>query len=273
MRSVIYLDKPAAWMLITLCFGAPAVRAGAAICAGCPAHPVDLEAAASSAGLSLSTGTPDAATLQSAQVFILQTGPAALTTAQQDAVEAFVRRGGSLLVALDPRAGTAAFRLSAILPSTIWRVNGKLNDGTGPDGAIRAVEWDREMFPSGEPRGMELPFHIRIRPFDAVERGQGRYERFSRTVPYLKDRVEAGNTFWTRALINRDWRVRLRGSGVEQIPLLITGRYGAGRVALFAAPVDSITPSAVARPCWTAVLRWLAAPRQSPVPAAPVTIQ
>src|ERR1019366_9128767 len=129
------------------------------------------------------------------------------------------------------------------------------------------------MFPSGEPRGMELPFHIRIRPFDAVERGQGRYERFSRTVPYLKDRVEAGNTFWTRALINRDWRVRLRGSGVEQIPLLITGRYGAGRVALFAAPVDSITPSAVARPCWIAVLRWLAAPRQSPVPAAPVTIQ
>jgi hypothetical protein len=263
-----------ALLLLLLCFCAPAAHAATVVCAGCPPHPDDLAAAATAAGLSFSTGT----TFQSARVFVLQTGAVALSTAQQDALEAFVRHGGSLFVALDPRAGVEAFRLSFILPSTIWRVNGKLNDGTGPDGAIRAAEWDREMFPSGEPRGIargiELPFHVRIRPFDAVERGQGRYERFSRTLPYLKTRVEPGNTFWTRPLINRDWRIRLRGSGVEQIPLLITGRYGAGRVALFAAPINSITD---ARPFWTAILRWLAAPPPAAapagVPSGPVTIR
>jgi hypothetical protein len=43
------------------------------------------------------------------------------TAAREEALENFIRRGGSLLVALDPHAGVEAFRLAPILPSTIWR--------------------------------------------------------------------------------------------------------------------------------------------------------
>jgi hypothetical protein len=237
--------------------------AGVAICQDCPAHPAALEAAAKAAGIPIAPGK-----LENAQLLILQTGETNLTDAQVQTIAAFVHRGGALLVALGPHTGTGAFRLASLLPSTIWRVNGRLNDGTGPDGAIRAAEWDRAMFPADEPRGLELPYHFRIRPVDSVERGEGRYERFARTLAYLKTPAEPGNTFWTRPLINRDWQIRLRGSGVEQIPLLITGRYGAGRVALFASSLDAPGETAA---FWTQVLNWLAAARPAPAVASQAT--
>ena len=42
-----------------------------------------------------------------------------------------------------------------------------------------------------------------------------------------------GATTWTRPLLNRDWQVRARSSDVHASALLLTGRYGAGRVADF----------------------------------------
>ena len=219
-------------------------------------------AAAVNAGLTYGTGSLDSTSFASDRVVVWQANGSTVAQAQalQPILETFLSGGGSLLVALDNNTGPGPFALSALLPTTAFRTNAGLSEGNGPDGAIAAAEWDLQLFPNSEPQGLNLPFHVRMRPVDAVEGGQWRYEEFAQApTPYLNQSLPAGNTFWSRPLQNRQWTTRLRGQGVEQIPLLITGQYGAGRVAVFAASLDAAESSAPT-PTWNRVLGWLNGP-------------
>lgn len=180
-----------------------------------------------------------------------EAAPAALP-----ALAEHVRTGGGLLVTLPRKAGEMPMRSATFLPTTAWMTRSShLGD------AVTFSTWDAEMFGSAPPAGLELPWHQEIRPWHAAERGQGRYEPY---VGLIKDiltpalPLSPAKPFWTRPLINRDWQVRVRGAGLKQPPLLLTGRYGAGRAAVFAADVAAMADTPAARAFWTGVLKWLA---------------
>ena len=180
----------------------------------------------------------------------------------------WVRQGGRLLLTLSDDPGTGPMRLSFLLPTTAWRTQAQAKDAAHKTGGTTVGENDPELFPRG--LHLQLPFFYPLRPFDAVERGEGRYERFARPIPYVDLTVPAGHTFWTRPLINRDWRVRARASDVGHAPVLLTGRYGAGRVAVFGASVAAAGQDA--RPFWKDILRWLAADDISPATTTPAPL-
>ena len=163
----------------------------------------------------------------------------------------YVRQGHSLMVVMSPTPGTSAMRLGFLLPTTAWGTQVR----THTPNPIGAAAWDESFFSKAEPKGMKVPYHFEIRPVSAIERGQARYEHLAQTVAYVKQAVPPGNDFWTRPLLNRDWRVRVSGDDVARQPLLVTGRYGAGRVAVFAGPA-----SAGSEPFWSAVMAWMRAP-------------
>jgi hypothetical protein len=190
------------------------------------------------AGLNLraSDGATD---LPSDAVVLLQPGhdiPQAMATALGE----HVRRGGSLLLVLSNTSSIAPNRLAFMLPTTAWRI---YND-RGFGGPISATEFDADFFGSDAKIGkLPLAYHIDIQPVDAVERGQARYERFARIVQsteWIKQAQKPGDTFWTRSLINREWTTRVRGDNQAGDGLLVTGRYGAGRVAVFGAGADQL---------------------------------
>ena len=120
----------------------------------------------------------------------------------------WVRKGGRLLLTLSDDPGTGPMRLAFMLPTTAWRTQAQARDAARKTGGTTVGEGDPELFPRGIQ--LRLPFFYPLRPFDAVERGEGRYERFARPIPYVDVTVPAGNTFWTRPLINRNWRIRAR---------------------------------------------------------------
>jgi hypothetical protein len=177
----------------------------------------------------------------------------------------WVRKGGRLLVTLSDDPRIVPMRLAFLLPTTAWRTQAQARDATRKTGGTTVAEGDPEMFPRGV--RLKLPLFYPLRPFDAVERGEGRYERFARLIPYIDVTVPAGHTFWTRPLINRDWRVRARANDVGRAPMLLTGRYGAGRVAVFGASVAAAGSDA--QPFWADVLRWLTADDAPSSAAAP----
>ena len=187
---------------------------------------------------------------------------AALTEASSRALGEYVRQGGSLLLTLQLKAGEMPLRSAYLLPTTAWMTRSNQRDES-----VRVAQWDAEIFGAAQPAGLELPFYHDIRPFHAVERGQGRYEPYA---GLIKDIVKPPLTltptapFWTRPLLNRDWQVRVRGAGLTQPPLLLTGRYGAGRVAVFAADAAALGNTPAARAFWAVVLKWLTAAEQSP---------
>ncbi len=169
-----------------------------------------------------------------------------------------VRRGRSLLLTLAPKPGATPFRLGFMLPTTAWTTQTRI-DAQYPSDPIEITAWDKEFFRSAEPKGLTLQNWFAISPLAAVERGQSRYECFKRLIPFLNITMPGFDDFWSRSLLNRDWQVRATGNDMAQTALLVTGRYGAGRVAVFAASASSLDSWSGAEPFWSRLLSWLTA--------------
>jgi hypothetical protein len=167
----------------------------------------------------------------------------------------WLQSGGRFLLTLSQDPGTGPMRLSFLLPITGWQTQAQARTAALGTGGATVLDADPAVFSSADARNLFVPFYYEIRPVSAVERGEGRYERFGRSIPYVDLPVSPGNTFWTRPLLNNDWQVRMRASDLGHTPLLVTGRYGAGRVAVFASSVQ--TAGAGSAELWKDTLRWL----------------
>jgi len=180
-----------------------------------------------------------------------------ITPAQAETIAESVRRGGSLLLTLSANPQPSIMLLSKALPAIPWAAAANWSTDFGPRPSVRVAAFDPDLFPSASLQGRQLPFFTAIRPFAAVERGQAIYERYAQTIPYANLKVERGSQFWSRSLLNREWRVRVSGDDVYASPLLVTGVYGAGRVAVFASSAASVDGWQGAAGFWSSVLQWL----------------
>ena len=197
-----------------------------------------------------------------------------LSDEQAERVGEFVRTGGGLLLSVGEKPGRAGMRLAFLSPTTAWAVSAS-KDGVRGGAGLASAE---AAFFGNEAavRGVRVPFLWELRPFHAVERGQARYDRFERPIPWgvhnspdMKVLLPPGSDWWTRPLLNRDWQIRARADDLAGSPLLLTGRYGAGRVAVFASSVETLPDSPAAEAFWKATLGWLkpANPVAASVPA------
>jgi hypothetical protein len=174
-----------------------------------------------------------------------------------------VRLGANLLLTLSRAPGKTPMRMSAMLPTIAW--------GTQigyprwqMDRECTVGTWNDEMFPNAEAKGLTLPVFFPIRPLSAVERGEGRYERYERKILKMDRTFKPQSDTWTRSLLNRDWQVRVAAADRGRSPLLVTGSYGAGRVAVLAGSANDLDKGENAEAFWSAVLGWLTAARELP---------
>ena len=192
----------------------------------------------------------------SGALVVLEVG-GALSPETVDGLKNFIRHGGALLIGLDRDPGIAPAQLAFLSPTMAWTTQARTL-GARPlvFSAIETAASDPDLFGKNHP-SFTLPYYFPIRPISAVERGIARYDRY--LVHMKSDPFDhgVGSFYWTRPLLNRDWRVRLRGNDRASSPLLITGRYGAGRVAVFA---SSLTGEGAPREAfWQSVITWLTA--------------
>lgn len=75
--------------------------------------------------------------------------------------------------------------------------------------------------------------------------------------PALQVSIPPGSDLWSRSLLNREWTVRARCNDLAETPLVVTGRYGAGKVVVVATSAAGIGESDTSRRYWISVLRWL----------------
>ncbi|MEI7733211.1 MAG: hypothetical protein WCO56_26810 [Verrucomicrobiota bacterium] len=240
-----------------------------------PAQTPALAAALQAAALSPQTGNASAPVFRGSLILweARARGGKDFTPESAQGLGEWTRQGGQLLLTLSEDPGTGPMRLAFMLPITGWQTQGQAREGARKNGEGVIGEQDAELFPRNEAANVPLGFYYPLRPFSAVERGEGRYEYLERTIPYVELPVPPGNTFWTRPLLNRDWRVRARAQDAGKTPVLLTGRYGAGRVAVCATSIAAA--GAEAGPLWSGVLRWLmaddpATPTPTPAAATPL---
>lgn len=215
------------------------------------------------AGLVPLKSTPNSGKFEGDVVIWQARGP--ITDAVAEALGRFVQDGGSLLVGFDEEPGIGVQRLGFMLPTLAWHTA----TSSERRGEATLTEADPSFF--ANPEGLKnfgVRFHYEIRPWHAVERGQARYDRYLRPLPYKDFKAGTGNpsasdkanllalgtNWWTRPLLNRDWKIRARCDDYAQTPLLVTGRYGAGRVAVFASKLDNVDKEGA---FWGPVFHWL----------------
>lgn len=174
------------------------------------------------------------------------------------ALENFVRKGGGLLIGLDRKPGLGAVQLAFLSPTMAWQTQRNQMSRGGPEGKIDIGVCDSEMFGKLDVNNNSLPYFYPIRPFHAVERGMERFDPYKYLNFYIKTPHEPGDYSWTRTLLNRNWNVRLRGADRAASPLLLTGRYGAGRVAVFASGLENLPPGMES--VFAPLVKWLAGP-------------
>jgi len=175
-----------------------------------------------------------------------------------------VRRGGSLLLSFAQRPGRGPMRLAFLSPTTGWQPAASADYRRD---AAEVAEWDAALFGEDrELRGLRVPFFFEIRPFHAVERGQARYDRYERPTPEVRYTNPGANVpllppeshWWTRSLLNRQWAIRARLNDWRASPLLLTGRYGAGRVAVFASSLEGLSAGGSTEEFLATICKWLA---------------
>lgn len=178
-----------------------------------------------------------------------------LTSDQISRLGEYVRKGGTLILTLTAYPGTTPMKLAFMLPTTCWQSYMR-PDPSGTDrGPILINSFDGEIFPGDKPK-LQLPFCFPFRPISQAERGEGRYEQFERDIQYIKTRAMPGETYWTRPLINRDWRIRAMADD-KVTPFLLTGRYGAGRVIVVNTSALALEKCPQAAEFWRSLLSWL----------------
>jgi hypothetical protein len=168
-----------------------------------------------------------------------------------------VRLGTSLLLTLDRNPGTTPMKLSFLSPTSGFETQTHFDDDALP-GRIEVASFDRTFFAADEAKELALPFHYAIRPLATTERGQAKYERYRRPIQHLKDTVVGPNDeFWSKSLLNRERKIRVSGGDIFASPLLVSGLYGAGRVAIFASSGLALDAWEGGPKFWAAVLSWL----------------
>lgn len=177
-------------------------------------------------------------------------------------IESDVRAGAGLLVTAGSPYHVSIHHLMAVLPSNGWTWNG---NGTVDEMGSGQRLHDR-LLVSADPAfwamdGGPLPVSnpAPTWPVLAADKGMHRLEQFKREVQgWGREPIQqaAGERLWSRPLLNRDWTVRARADDLAQTPILITGRYGAGRVAMLGVPLAALEVDAAAG-LRTALLRWL----------------
>lgn len=194
-----------------------------------------------------------------------------ISAASAQQIGDLVRKGGSLLLTMDRDTGITPMRLAFMLPTIPWHTAGSAASRGGVKPGVSALNWDPSFFPNNDPAGIAVPFRYEIEPMTAAERGMQRYDPFTYNIPIFDLKHEPGVFFWTRPLLNREWTVRLRGNDGPETPLLITGRYGAGRVAVFASSASAVTVAN--EKMWTDLVGWLSAPAPSPSASSPLEME
>ncbi len=178
-------------------------------------------------------------------------------------LEEYVRNGGSLLLTMAENVSEKPMRIANILPTIGWNRSRR--------GVITLTERDDTFF-TGAVKDLTLPWYFEIRPWHAAERGQARYDQYERFIPYLSysspdmnmPKLPPNADWWSRPLMNREWKIRARGNDAGQSPILITSRYGRGRIAVFASSATAIKNNPEGLDFLTTTLRWLATPLPAP---------
>jgi hypothetical protein len=186
-----------------------------------------------------------------------------------------LQNGGRLLLTLNDSPGMTPVRLGNILPTTSWATQVRLSPYTTRE-PLSVSQTDLGFFSHGL-SGLIVPFCLDIRTASAVERGQARYERYDFVHPWLHSPIAAGSDYWSRSLLNREWKVRAKCSDFAQMPLVITGRYGAGKVAVVATSAAGIGTQGASRAFWDSLFRWLgedehAGTRESIIPSISTSV-
>ncbi len=186
-------------------------------------------------------------------------GPAA-DRATVERLAVHLARGNALCVTLARKPGKAAFALTPVMPTSAWQTLLPEAHRGEADGPVDSGPGDGAFFAGLVPT-ISLPWYWRLKTVHAVERGESRYEVMARTQSYLAWPLRPGEPFLSRPLLNRDWQVRLEADDGRGSGLLITGSYGAGRVAVLACAASEV-PAVL----WAATWRWLAGARPGEAP-------
>jgi len=161
-----------------------------------------------------------------------------LSTNDIAALTKLLENGGALLLTVSKRPGLDPLRLVPISPVAAWPGIDPSNGAAQLLPAIASSEPEAAFFPSGGP-SLHVPFRLAMHAVDRSASSEN------------------------RPLRNREWTTRLFANAEARDPLLVTGRYGAGRVAVFASSAESGTDA-----FWKDVFTFLAAkPTPSPKPA------
>jgi hypothetical protein len=208
--------------------------------------------AAQQSGLQLARAAHIRSTDHPSIVFLEARGSADIDDTQAPQIGEYVRSGGNLILTLDEHPGNGLFNLRFMLPTTAWET-------TSPrileiPRSTRAAQFDPAMFPTAPENTPKVPYFYRLRPFDMVERDQGRHKPLDQESIVLFGSKFGGNfkpwdPIFTRPLLNRDWQIRVQTDDMGASGLLITGRYGAGSAAVFAYPLAMSARVSGCR-CW-----------------------
>jgi hypothetical protein len=245
------------WLLFAAACGGSADPVATTVNISCAVLP-NLSNALGKCGLTVAAGVPG--TPASGQILLWEASSSAdITPEIASQLDAYVRTGGSLWLTLGRSPGVGPMRLATILPTVAWETQLPVVHPGFVSGPIKASKWDHSFFGAAEPGSVDLSYYYMIRPCSAVERGEARYERYDRVIPLVDVPTKPGDCFWTRPLINRDWQAHVWGDDVGHTPILVTGRYGAGRVAVLAGSMADLDKSAGGEAVDQAVVQWLLA--------------
>ncbi|WP_162274635.1 hypothetical protein [Verrucomicrobium sp. GAS474] len=161
-------------------------------------------------------------------------------------------KGGSVVFLMSGRTGDLE-AFETLMPVTLWAAQAERHLRLSTGGTVPAGAPARLASALRTP-GFQLPGRYDLHlPYSTMEGGQHRYE-------------------WERLgkpLVNTDWRLLLAGDRDGLLPLLVEGRYGPGRVFVFAG--DLYAPGLAAWPGYGAFVGALldeARPRPLPASAA-----
>lgn len=224
-----------------------------------------LREGAAAAGVTFGSDSPDFTALPGLLVWQADDRGRHLSDKDVAALEKHLAAGHSLLVTLAPWPGNEAFRLAPVLPTTAWQTLLPYAHRGAAAPAVDAGEADAAFFRA--PPRFTVPHRWRIRPQHIAEMGETRYEQLDHALPYLNYPLPAGTPYLSRSLLNRDAEIRLASADESRDGLLLTGRYGAGRVAVFASGAESGTAA-----FWQDVFAYLALSEPQPyrIPPDPV---
>lgn len=213
---------------------------------------VALRDGATAAGVSFGTEKPDFAALPDLLVWQADDRGRHLTYEDVEAIGKHLATGHSLLITLAQWPGSEAFRLTPVSPTTSWQTLLPYAHRGAAAPSVDAGAFDTSFFHT--PPSFTVPYRWRIRPQHITEMGETRYEQLDHVLPYLMYPSPVGYPFLSRFLLNHNPQIRLASADEARDGLLLTGNFGAGRVAVFASTAESGTAA-----FWQDVFAYLAA--------------